>query len=403
MYHYQIDAPVADFDHFVSHHPQANLLQSSSWATIKNNWKSERLLVRNQEKEILAAALILIRPLPLGLTMLYIPRGPIMDYQDQELVNYVMQTLKERAKKHRAILAKFDPSLFLSKTLPDGSVEQDPLTQTAIQQLQQAGAKWLGPTEQLDESIQPRFHANLYQEYFDEKQLSKRARQNIRTARNKGIEIVFGREELLDAFAELMKQTEDRKQISLRGKDYYQKLLATYGDDSFITMALLDLDQRIQSLQAELQNLQAEANSFTDQTRTNKVEQNQKEQERLQTELSFLAEMQEKYGSKVALAATLTLEYGPTAENIYAGMNSDFTRYQAPILTWYETALHSFNRGKSWQNMGGVENKLDGGLFNFKKNLNPVIEEFVGEFDLATSPLYPLAQAALAFRKKLRK
>lgn len=403
MYHYKIDAPVADFDHFVSHHPQANLLQSSSWATIKNNWKSERLLVRNQEKEILAAALILIRPLPLGLTMLYIPRGPIMDYQDQELVNYVMKTLKERAKKHRAILAKFDPSLFLSKTLPDGNVEQDPLTQIAIQQLQQAGAKWLGPTEQLDESIQPRFHANLYQEYFDEKQLSKRAHQNIRTARNKGIEIVFGREELLDAFAELMKQTEDRKQISLRGKDYYQKLLATYGDDSFITMALLDLDQRIQSLQAELQNLQAEANSFTDQTRTNKVEQNQKEQERLQTELSFLAEMQEKYGSKVALAATLTLEYGPTAENIYAGMNSDFTRYQAPILTWYETALHSFNRGKSWQNMGGVENKLDGGLFNFKKNLNPVIEEFVGEFDLATSPLYPLAQAALAFRKKLRK
>ena len=39
---------------------------------------------------------------------------------------------------------------------------------------------------------------------------------------------------------------------------------------------------------------------------------------------------------------------------------------------------NAFDRGASWQNMGGIENSLDGGLYHFKSKFNPVIEEFVG-------------------------
>ncbi|MBF8970598.1 aminoacyltransferase [Streptococcus sp. NLN76] len=403
MYTCKINSDLQEYDQFVSQHPQANLLQSSSWAIIKDNWKSERLIFLDQNETLVASALVLIRPLPLGLTMLYVPRGPIMDYQNQNLVTFVMKTLKKRAKEHKAIFAKIDPSLFLSKTLPDGSLEADPLTQTAIEHLETAGAKWTGPTQDISDTIQPRFHANIYKGYFGEEHLAKRTRQNIRTARNKGLEIVFGGEELLDAFSDLMKRTEDRKNISLRGKDYYQKLLTTYGNDAFITIAQLNLVERKKLLEKELHKKQEEAKKFDNNNQSNKSLQNQDDQKRLQSELDFLTQMQEIHGDLVAISGTLTLEYGPTAENIYAGMNDDFARYQAPLLTWYETALHSFNRGKKWHNMGGVENSLDGGLYNFKKNLSPVIEEFVGEFDLPTSTLYPVANLALKLRKKLRK
>lgn len=403
MYTYKVNSDIQEYDQFVMQHSQANLLQSSSWAIIKDNWKSERLIFLDQNETLVASALVLIRPLPLGLTMLYVPRGPIMDYQNQNLVTFVMKTLKRRAKEHKAIFAKIDPSLFLSKTFSDGSVETNLLTQSAIQNLETAGAKWTGPTQDLSDTIQPRFHANIYKDYFGEEHLAKRTRQNIRTARNKGLEIVVGGEELLDAFSDLMKRTEDRKNISLRGKDYYQKLLATYGDDAFITIAQLNLVERKKLLEKELLKKQEEAKKFDNNNQSNKSLQNQDDQKRLQSELDFLTQMQEIHGDIVAISGTLTLEFGPTAENIYAGMNDDFARYQAPLLTWYETALHSFNRGKSWHNMGGVENNLDGGLYNFKKNLSPVIEEFVGEFDLPTSPLYPFANFALKLRKKIRK
>ena len=39
-------------------------------------------------------------------------------------------------------------------------------------------------------------------------------------------------------------------------------------------------------------------------------------------------------------------------------MDDDFKRYNAPILTWYETARYAFERGMLWQNLGGVENSL---------------------------------------------
>ena len=40
-----------------------------------------------------------------------------------------------------------------------------------------------------------------------------------------------------------------------------------------------------------------------------------------------------------------------------------------PILTWYETARYAFERGMVWQNLGGVENSLNGGLYHFKEKI----------------------------------
>ena len=61
-----------------------------------------------------------------------------------------------------------------------------------------------------------------------------------------------------------------------------------------------------------------------------------------------------------------------------------------------------FDRGASWQNMGGIENSLDGGLYHFKSKFNPVIEEFVGEFNLPTSLLYPLVNKVYKNPEKIK-
>ena len=78
-------------------------------------------------------------------------------------------------------------------------------------------------------------------------------------------------------------------------------------------------------------------------------------------------------------------------------------RYQAAIYTWFETAKHAFERGNQWQNMGGIENHLEGGLFSFKSKFRPEIEEMIGEFNLPVSPLYQLSNLAYTIRKKLRR
>ena len=401
MYSYKIGITAEEHDEFVKNSPQTNLLQSSDWAKIKDNWGNERLGIY-QDQKLVAVASILIQPLPLGFTMLYIPRGPIMDYQNSELVAFMLQSIKTYAKSKRAVFAKFDPSLFLRKGLIAQEAKDQEATLAIIQSLKECGVEWVGRTEDMGETIQPRFQANIYKEYFTEDQLSKSTKQAIRTARNKGVEVIFGGTELLDEFAALMKKTEARKGIHLRGKDYYEKLLTTYAGQSYITLSRINLAQRLASLKEQLEKNQAEASRFNEKTKPGKIDNNRQEKERLEEEIQFLNQELKDGQEIVSLSGTLTLEFGGTSENVYAGMDENFRRYQPAILTWYETAQHAFDRGADWQNMGGVENHLDGGLYHFKSKFNPMIEEFVGEFNLPTSILYPLVNKAYQLRKKLR-
>lgn len=401
MYTYKIGISAQEHDDFVKASSQTNLLQSASWAKVKDNWDNERIgFYKNNQ--LVASASILIKPLPLSMTMLYIPRGPIMDYQDQELLHFVLTSLKKFAKTKKALFIKFDPSLFLVQAQIGEDKKEQQETLDVIQNLQKAGAIWVGRTESLDETIQPRFQANIYKDNFSEELLSKSTRQAIRTARNKGIQVQFGGKELLDDFSTLMKKTENRKSIHLRGKDYYQKLLDTYPEHSYITLASIDLNERLESLQSQKAKAEKEASKFTEKTKPGKIENNKQEQKRLQEEMDFLSEKIAQGVTTVPLSGTLVLEYGATSENIYAGMDEEYRRYQPALLTWYETAKHAFDRGANWQNMGGVENDLDGGLYHFKSKFNPTIEEFVGEFNLPTNPLYHLSNLAYTLRKKFR-
>ena len=402
MYRYQLGIPLSEYDGFVKEHPMVNLLQSSAWEKVKSEWNHERLGVY-EEGKLLAVASILVKSLPLGYKMFYIPRGPILDYRDTELLKFVLQSIKSYARSKRAVFVTFDPSICLSQHLVNQDKREYPESLAIVEILGQLGVKWSGQTTEMDDTIQPRIQAKIYKENFEEDKLSKSTRQAIRTARNKGLEIQYGGLELLDSFSVLMKKTEKRKEIHLRNEAYYKKLLDNFKDKAYITLATLDVSKRSQELEEQLAKNRALEETFTESTRTSKVEAQKKEKERLLEELTFLQEYIDAGQARVPLAATLTLEFGQTSVNLYAGMDDDFKRYNAPILTWYETARYAFERGMVWQNLGGVENSLNGGLYHFKEKFNPTIEEYLGEFTMPTHPLYPLLRLALDFRKTLRK
>lgn len=402
MYHYKIGIPSSEHDDFVKQHALINILQSSSWQEVKSEWQHDRLGVYKDGK-LLAVASILIKSLPLGYKMFYISRGPILDYRDKELLEFVIKSIKSYARSKRAIFVIFDPSICLSQTLVGQEKIKLSDNLTILERLKKLGVKWSGLTNDMGDTIQPRVQAKIYRENFSEESLSKSTKQAIRTARNKGIEIQVGGIELLDSFSDLMKKTEKRKDIHLRNQDYYKKILDNFKGHSYITLASLDVVKRSKELEELLVKNKAVAETFKDSTRESKVKDNLQEKERLEEELLFLQDYINRGEFKVPLSATLVVEFGRVSVNLYAGMDDMFRRYNAPILTWYETARYAFERGNLWQNLGGIENSLDGGLYRFKASFNPTIEELVGEFTLPTHPLYPLLRFALDLRKKLRK
>ncbi|HFI0100625.1 TPA: peptidoglycan bridge formation glycyltransferase FemA/FemB family protein [Streptococcus suis] len=405
FYTYKIGISAKEHDSFVKQSPQANLLQSSQWATVKSEWRNERLGFFKDGK-LVAVASLLIRRLvvPFGFTMIYIPRGPVMDYEDAELVSFVFKSIKEFALRERSVVIKFDPFIRLSSKTITGDREEELNVLAVKDRIVDLGGIWSGRVQTMSATIQPTCHAVLYSESFSEESLNKRVRQNIRSARNKGIEIRIGREELLRDFSELLKKTEERKSIRLRGREYYQKILNAYPENSYIVVAYLDLAERYEQLSYLEEKLVKEAMTFTSTTKQSKIENYKKETRRINTELEMINSLTRNGSKLVPLAGTLTINFAGTSENIYAGMDEKFKHYQPALLTWVETAKYAFERGVKWQNLGGIEPTLDGGLYHFKSHLNPVVEEYIGEFDLIVSPiLYKIFQVLLEIRKKLRK
>ncbi|UNT93967.1 aminoacyltransferase [Allobaculum sp. Allo2] len=86
--------------------PLCNLLQSYNWAAVKSNWDHLHCgLYKNDT--LCATALVLIKALPFGFTMMYIPRGPILDYDDPEVIKQFFDGLKKSDAAIKRCLSKW--------------------------------------------------------------------------------------------------------------------------------------------------------------------------------------------------------------------------------------------------------------------------------------------------------
>lgn len=398
MFEFKVGINPQEHDTFVKNHPLCNLLQSSSWAAVKDNWGSEIVGVYEQG-ELVASSLVLIRPLPLKFTMLYTPRGPIMDYTNPTLVKFFMNELKKFGKKHRAVFVKMDPAVHYKDFHLNEEPVVNPVAQPIIETLSNSGAIHQGLTMEMDATIQPRFQANIYKEDFSEELLSKSTKKMMKQAQKKGVTVKMGQQELVDSFATVIEATTERQQISLRSGDYFKKLLTIYPNHSFIMLAEIDLKDRYDATKERFdKNQEALAN-----LKENQVKKKHTLEEldfSLTRELKELTENRALSGDTVVVAGALAITFGSTSEILYAGMDDRYKRYMPAYLTWFDAIKECFARGCDSCNMGGLEGSLNDGLIKFKANFNPTINEFIGEFDL---PVNPLLFKASEYAYKLKK
>ena len=101
------------WDRFVAAHPQAHILQTSPWGQLKAafGWQVERVALMREERPV-AGAQILYRRLPGGLARLaYVPRGPLVNWEDEGETAALMDALTATARARRAIVLTVEPDL----------------------------------------------------------------------------------------------------------------------------------------------------------------------------------------------------------------------------------------------------------------------------------------------------
>lgn len=221
----------AEMEAFVRSHQKGHFLQTPRWAEVKTCWDWRGILVY-QEDRLVGAMSLLIRPLPLGFSLFYAPRGPVCDRNDRRVWEELLAAVKETAGKHRALLLYLDPDE------PDANQAfRDILTN-------------LGFREKTDNgfgNIQPQYVFRLDLAHAVETEVfsafSAKTRYNIGLARRRGVTIreYAGTdaipEGVLDSFSEMMETTGQRDHFRARSREYFAGLLAALGEDARLFMA----------------------------------------------------------------------------------------------------------------------------------------------------------------------
>ena len=188
---------------------QTNLLQSSSWAKVKDEWENERIgfiKIAN----LLPSASIFNQTFTSWYDNVLHSRGPVMNYQDKDLVNFVLTSLKSLPKEKEPYLLSLI-LLFCSTTIKlmrkPSITRKHKLLLTLLKHL---GCEWLGQTSDMGENYSAAFPSQYLREGFSEANLSKNPTIHP-YCQNKGVSIRFGGYELLADFSDLMKNRRSQK------------------------------------------------------------------------------------------------------------------------------------------------------------------------------------------------
>jgi len=217
--------------------PGAHLLQSAQWAEVKEHfgWKPFYLVWHVQSADLeltvnttgvfqvenpAAAALVLERKLLRGLSVMYLPKGPILlDWSDTRLRKKVLEDLMDFARTAGAIQIKIDPDIVVGRGVP-GEVDAEADPQGELVQRELTGLGWRFSTDQIQ--FRNTFLINLIPDKEEILgSMKSKTRYNIRLASRKGISIRRGDTNDLADLYQMYADTSLRGKFTIRGKSYY--------------------------------------------------------------------------------------------------------------------------------------------------------------------------------------
>ena len=389
------------FDEFINQHLNGNFMQKTAWARVKSEWEPHRFMWSRNGKPI-AAVQFLSRN---GLW--YAPKGPIMDYSDEDLVSDVLRDISLVTRVGGAKYVKIDPPVLVRRRTSNNEyISYGGLG--LVNQFLREDYEHQGFSKILSSTIQPRYHmtVSLNREFPDS--FSKKTRRLIRDAIRKYVTVgKFGADKL-DDFMGVIKSTEIRQGITLRNKDYFESLFHEFNDNLELYISTIDVNDALNKEREHYNKL------VSDRIRLGRAPKKYHQlHEQIQSSQSLIDLLNSlpKSDKPLVVCGALVIASNTYKEILYAGMNDDFAKFSGQYLTFATIIEDAKIQGFHELSMGGVDGDLTGSLAAFKSKFNPDIVEYYGEFDKPRNilwkfvyhdilPIYQtIRKRALALRK----
>ncbi len=225
----------------ISKLPNPHFLQTYEWGQVKAKygwsplyavWDADgKWIVENDPSQLstfhapVAAALILKRQIlrngfAARLSILYTPKGPLLDWTNESLRNRVLDDLQSFARKQGAIFLKMDPDVVLGMGVPNSQDDVlDNGGQAMMSELKRRG--WGFSSDQIQFKNTVQVDLNLSEEELLAR-MKPKTRYNIRLAERKGVSVRVGTKDDLPMLYKIYVETSVRDGFVIRDEGYYK-------------------------------------------------------------------------------------------------------------------------------------------------------------------------------------
>jgi peptidoglycan pentaglycine glycine transferase (the first glycine) len=222
----------------ISRLPNPHFLQTYEWGQVKAKygweplyavWTDKQFSVISDQSSVpencVAAALILKRQIisngfAARLSILYSPKGPLLDWINESLRNRVLNDLQSFAKKQGAIFLKMDPDVVIGTGVSqsEGDVPEKG-GQAVMSELKRKG--WEYSSDQIQFKNTVLIDLNPAEEELLAR-MKQKTRYNIRLAEKKGVVLRVGKPEDLPMLYKMYAETSVRDGFVIRDEGYYK-------------------------------------------------------------------------------------------------------------------------------------------------------------------------------------
>lgn len=401
------------------HLEKSHFLHSYTWGQFQESErhvKAYYIGYENDDKKLVAAALLLEKRLPMNYTYFYSPRGFIIDYKDKELVKSFTKDLKEFAKKRKCLYIKIDPDFKLRDLDIDGNILDTNNNEEVVDFLKSIGYKHMGFNKNF-EMNQPRYTFRLSLEPTIE-EITKNFHPTTRKIINKGnpynLKLTKNDPKTIDKFLETMNQTAAREMIVNHSPDYYKNYYKALNKENMsdLYVVTVDVDNLKKTYQEKINDIKNNIEKMSDEKYKDSEKNNNKKQEyinqlnKAEKEYANIEPIKEK---ELTLSAILTAKYGNKVWTLHGGNNTLLRELNANYFIYYEIIKDAKKENYEIIDFFGTtgEPKEDNpvyGIHLFKKRLGGEYTEFIGEFDLVVNkPAYYLYKMLIPIRYKIQR
>lgn len=392
-----------EYTEFANNHELKNFLQTIEMSAISDlkKWKSDYVGIKKDGKIIVASRITSWKN-RLNKGYFYAVRGPLLDYNNDEVLKFFTKSVKKYIKEKGGYIFRIDPIVIHKERDINGDIIKDGIDNTkVIKKLKKLGYIHQGFNDYYDYSKQVRWVFCLDIENKTKEQIFKNMKQNHRNIINKtekfGLEIKELTYEELPIYKKITEDTSERRHFDDKSLEYYQTMYKQFVEKNKgkFLVAYLNVSKYLENLKKDLD---VEEKRYLKSYEQNKDSGKTKELkitvDSLEKRIEEAKELQNE-GNLIPLSAALFVMTGDEIVYLFSGSYQKYMKYYAQYaIQWYMIKYGIENKFKTY-NFYGITGNFDKndpeyGVYEFKKGFGGKVVEYIGDFELPISSYYYL-------------